>query len=138
MSDDTIINPNTANFVKNGATIQPSKFYFRIKIYVMEKITYDEVIKRIGYFRNQAKLPARETSARLGYNPQFIKTIENKSIELKVRTLLDFCDVVDITPQDFFYLGKEFNKEDKYFLEMFSQLSSENKNTIMELIKKLK
>ena len=104
----------------------------------MDKITYDDIINRIGFFRNNANLSARETSIKLGYNPQFIKTIENKSIELKVRTLLDFCDVVDITPQDFFYLGKEFNKEDKYFLEMFSQLSSENKNTIMELIKKLK
>ena len=133
-----MINPKNAYFVKIGVTIQPSKFCFSIKIYVMEKITYDEVIKRLGYFRNKANLPARETSARLGYNPQFIKTIENKTIELKVRTLLDFCDVVDITPQDFFYLGKEYNKEDKYFLEMFSQLSSENKNTIMELIKKLK
>ena len=45
----------------------------------MKKTTYEDVINRIGYFRNEAKLSGRETSMRLGYNPQFMKTIENKS-----------------------------------------------------------
>ena len=54
----------------------------------MEKITYDEIINRIGYFRTKANLSLRETSARLGYNPQFMKTIENKSIELTFATSL--------------------------------------------------
>lgn len=104
----------------------------------MTKITYDEVINRIGYFRTKANLSLRETSARLGYNPQFMKTIENKSIELKVKTLLDFCDIVDITPQDFFYLGEHYNKEDKNVLELYNSLSADNKQTIIELMKKLK
>ena len=84
------------------------------------KITYDEVINRVGFFRNKANLSARETSFRLGYGEQFIKRIENKSVELKVKTLLDFCEVVDISIQDFFYLGEGFNKEDKNLLEMYS------------------
>ncbi|MGN0797773.1 MAG: helix-turn-helix domain-containing protein [Christensenellales bacterium] len=104
----------------------------------MTKITYDDVINRIGYFRTKANLSLRETSARLGYNPQFMKTIENKSIELKVKTLLDFCDVVDITPQDFFYLGEHYNKDDKNVLELYNSLSADNKQTIIELMKKLK
>jgi len=104
----------------------------------MEKLTYDEVINRVGFFRNKANLSLRETSMRLGYNPQFMKTIEDKSIELKVRTLLDFCDVVDITPQDFFYLGKQYSKEDKNFLDLFAALSAENKQIIVDLMKKLK
>ena len=81
----------------------------------MGKINYDEIIKRVGYFRTKANLSLRETSVRLGYNPQFMKTIENKTVELKVKTLLDFCEVVEITPQDFFYLGNEYNKDDKYY-----------------------
>lgn len=104
----------------------------------MDKIDYNEVINRIGYFRNKANLSMRETSGRLGMNPQFMKTIESKQIELKVKTLLDFCDIVDISVQDFFYLGKEFSKEDKNMLEMFNSLSSDNKRTIVELMKKLK
>lgn len=104
----------------------------------MRKITYEEIINRIGFFRNKANLSLRETSLRLGYNPQFMKTIENKSIELKVKTLLDFCELVEITPQDFFYLGDQYNKEDKNLLELYHNLSSDNKQTILDLMKKLK
>lgn len=104
----------------------------------MKTIDYDEIITRFGYFRNKANLSARELSTRLGYNQQFVKTIENKSIQLKVQTLLDFCDVVGITPQDFFYLGKNYNTEDKNVLELYNHLSAENKETIIELMKKLK
>ncbi len=104
----------------------------------MDKIDYDEVINRIGYFRNKANLSMRDLSGRLGMNPQFMKTIESKQIELKVKTLLDFCDIVDISIQDFFYLGKEYNKDDKYMLDLFNSLSSDNKRTIVDLIKKLK
>ena len=104
----------------------------------MNNLTYDDVIHRLGHFRNKANLSLRETRMRLGYNPQFMKTIENKSIELKVRTLLDFCELVDITPFEFFYLGKEFNKEDREVLNLYYNLNNENKKTILELMKKLK
>ena len=104
----------------------------------MEKITYDDIIQRIGYFRNRANLSMRETSLQLGHNPQFMSTIENKSIELEVKTLLDFCEIVNITPQDFFYMGEKFNEEDKNVLETFNGLSSDSKQTILDLMKKLK
>ncbi|HBB44793.1 MAG TPA: hypothetical protein DCZ34_01540 [Clostridiales bacterium] len=104
----------------------------------MGKITYDDVVTRIGYFRNKANLSMRETSLQLGYNPQFMSTIENKTIELKVKTLLEFCDLVDITPQDFFYMGEYFNKEDKDVLDLYNNLTSDNKQTILDLMKKLK
>ena len=87
---------------------------YKIELEGKEKIiTYDDVIKRIGYFRTKANLSMREASLQLGYNPQFMSTIENKTIELKVKTLLDFCNMLEITPQDFFYMGEHYNKEDK-------------------------
>ena len=104
----------------------------------MKKLSYNEIINRIGYFRTQANLSLRETSLRLGYNPQFMSTIESKKIELKVKTLLDFCELVGITIQDFFYLGENYTQEDKEILELYSTLSAENKTTIVELMKKLK
>ena len=60
----------------------------------MNKLTYDDVINRIGFFRNKANLSARETSLRLGYSEQFVKRIENKSVELKVSTLLAFLTLL--------------------------------------------
>lgn len=80
----------------------------------------------------------RETSGRLEYNPQFMKAIKNKQVELKISTLLDFCDVVGISIQDFFYLGENYIKKDKNVLELVSNLSDSNKNTIIDLMKKLK
>ncbi|MBE5730933.1 MAG: hypothetical protein E7350_03185 [Clostridiales bacterium] len=67
-----------------------------------------------------------------------MKRIENKTVELKVSTLLDFFDVVDITAQDFFYMGDQYNKEDKNVLELYNGLSADSKQTILGLMKKLK
>ena len=103
-----------------------------------KEIDYNEIINRIGFFRNKANLSARETSFRLGYTEQFMKRIENKSVELKVKTLLDFFNIVDITPQDFFYMGENYNKEDKNVLELYNNLSADSKQTILDLMKKLK
>lgn len=103
-----------------------------------KKIDYNDIINRIGYFRTKANLSARETSLRLGYSEQFMKRIENKSVELKVSTLLEFLNIVEITPQDFFYMGESYNKEDKNVLELYSNLSADGKQTILDLMKKLK
>ncbi len=104
----------------------------------MKEITYNDIIKRLGYFRTKANLSMREASLLLGFNPQFMSTIENGKIELKVKTLLDFCKIVDITPQDFFYLGEHYNKEDKNVLDLYNNLSQDGKQTIIDLMKKLK
>ena len=103
----------------------------------MKKLTYDDIIDRVSFFRTRANLSLRELSARLGYNEQFMKTIENKSVELKVKTLIDFCDATHITLQDFFYLGEGFNKDDKNILDLYNNLSYENKQKIIDMIKGL-
>ena len=104
----------------------------------MDKIDYNEVVDRIGYFRNKAHMSARELSLRLGYSEQFIKRIESKQVELKVSTLLDICCILDIDIRDFFYLGIDFSKDDKNALDDFKQLSSKNKELVLELMGKLK
>ena len=103
-----------------------------------KKIDYDEIINRMGFFMNKANMSARATSFRFDHGEQFMKRILNKKVELKVKTLLEFFDIVDITPQDFFYLGTEYNKEDKNMLEMFNNLSPEGKQTIINLMKQIK
>ena len=104
----------------------------------MENRLYEDILNRMGFFMDKANLSARQTSLRLGYSEQFMKRIFNKSVELKVSTFLDFLELVDITPQDFFYIGKNFNRENKNILEMFNSLSTDNQQTIIDLMKKLK
>ena len=103
-----------------------------------EKITYDDVIARIGYFRNRSNLSDRETCFRLYKGELYLTRIENKQVELKVSTLLDLLDIFSISAQDFFYLGKDYNEEDKNLLDIFNKLSPENKKFAIEFIKKLK
>lgn len=103
-----------------------------------KKVDYNEVLNRMGFFMNRANLSARATSLKLGYTEQFMKRIFNKSVELKVSTLLDFMNLVDITPQDFFYLGTSYNKNDKKLIDMFNDLSNESKEVVFSLIKQLK
>lgn len=104
----------------------------------MKNISYDEIIRRMSYFRAMANLSAREASQRLGYNPSFMKTIENKTVELKVKTLLDFCDMVGISVYDFFYIGDNYNIKNKEILDLILSLSDEQRKIILDLIKTMK
>lgn len=107
-------------------------------INMMKDINYDEILNRIGFFMNKSNLSARAISLKLGYSEQFIQRILSKQVELKVSTLLQIFEILDITPHDFFYLGKDYNKEDKNVLDMFNHLSGESKQTIINLIKQMK
>lgn len=99
---------------------------------------YDEIIARIGFFRNKANLSARETSFRLDKGELYVTRIENKQVELKVSTLLNLIDVFGISVEDFFYLGKNYNEEDKNLLALYKSLSNENKQFAIDFMKKLK
>ncbi len=112
-----------------------------VKLYkgdFMKDVSYDELINRFAYFRTNAKLSIREASLRLGYNETFVKTIESKKIELKLRTLLDFCEVVGISVFDFFYLGDKFDPKHKEIMELFMSLNDDNKNLVIDFMKALK
>ncbi len=101
-------------------------------------LDYDEVLARIGYFRNRANLSARETSHRLDKGELYVTRIENHKVELKVSTLLDLIDIFGINATDFFYPGESYSEEDKNVLDLYSVLSDENKKLVIEMMKKLK
>lgn len=102
------------------------------------KMNYDDIVFRIGYFRNKRNLSARETSLRLGFSDSFVNRIERKSVELKVSTLLNFLDLVEVDIQEFVYPNIENYKEDSELLKMINSLSEENKLMIKDIIKKIK
>ena len=99
---------------------------------------YKDVLYRLGYFRNKNNLSARETSLRLGECDGHFNRIERNVIGLKVKTLLDFMELVDITPIEFFYPKPENYEKDKELLNIIQSLSAENKEALIALAKKLK
>lgn len=103
-----------------------------------KKMSYDDIIYRIGYFRNKNNLSAREASLQLGFSDSFINRIERKSVELKVSTLMNFMEIVNITPEEFFYYKPENYERDKQLLDVVKSLSNENKEALMDIAKRLK
>lgn len=102
------------------------------------KIDYNEVLRRMGEFRTQAGISRSDMSLRLGYSEPFIKRIEQGEVELKVSTLLEFCEILGITPQEFFYLGDKFSPANREILDLFDNLSPKNQEIIIELLKSLR
>ena len=103
----------------------------------MKKITYDDVLYRLDYFRQKAGMSAREASFRLDKSELFVTKIENKKIKLKVNTFLSMLDIYNVSVQDFFYLGDSYNENDKFLLDLYDGLSDENKQFAIDFIKKL-
>lgn len=102
------------------------------------KMSYDDILFRIGYFRNKNNLSARETSLQLGFSDSFVNRIERKNVELKVSTLLQFMELCNITPEEFFYYKPENYEKDKELLQTIKSLSNENKDALMDIARRLK
>ena len=103
-----------------------------------KNMSYEDILFRIGYFRNKNNLSARETSLQLGYGDCFINRIERKSVELKVSTLMNFMELCNITPEEFFYYNPENYEKDKELLQIIKSLSNENKDALIDMAKRLK
>lgn len=103
-----------------------------------KEFTYDDVIFRIGYYRNKNNLSARDLSLQLDYGTSQVNRIERKKVELKVSTLLKFMELVGITPLEFFYPDLESYKYDIELIKILSNLSSEDKQMLIALAKKIK
>lgn len=101
-------------------------------------MTKEEVIERISYFRNQANMSASELSLKVGKHSGYINKLENKEFNLPISMLLEIIQALNITAEEFFCLGKEYNKETILLCSNFNKLSKANRQTILDLIDKLK
>lgn len=95
-----------------------------------------EIIDRIGYFRNQRNISAYKLGMELGHSKTYFYRIESGEIQLTLDMLLDILDILQITTTEFFC--PTLKEDDKVLLDIISNLSPENKQTILDLMKKLK
>lgn len=96
------------------------------------------LIDRLGYMRSRAKLSARELSQRVDKSIAYFAKFDNGDFSIPAEVLLDAIEVCGGTPEEFFWEDISNYDEQKKFIKQFSKLSPENKQTIMELVKKLK
>ncbi len=95
-----------------------------------------EIIDRIGYFRNLRNMSAYKLGMKLGHSKTYFYRIESGEIQLTLDMLLEVLDILDVSTTEFFC--PTLKEDDKVLLEMIGNLSTENKQTILDLIKKLK
>ena len=96
------------------------------------------LINRLGYIRNRANLSARELSQRLGFSIAYIAKFENGDFNIPSEVLLEAIETCNSTPEEFFHGDISKYNEHKDLLEMYDALSKESKQTILDLMKKLK
>ena len=101
-------------------------------------MTIDELIMRIGYFRNDKKLSARELSLMLGKSKTYINQIESRNFILSLPMLLNIIDALEISCAEFFSENYTNYKQDKEIINLLSNLSTERKNSFIDLIKNTK
>lgn len=96
------------------------------------------LINRLGYIRNRANLSARELSQRLGFSIAYIAKFDNGDFNMPSEVLLDAIANCQSTPEEFFHRDISKYNEHKDLLEKYEMLSIESKQTILDLMQKLK
>lgn len=104
----------------------------------MDKINLSkkEILNRIGYFRTKKNMSAYKLGMELGHSKTYFYRIESGEIQLTIDMFLDILDILEISTTEFFC--PTIKEEDKELFKAISNLSTENKQTITELVKKIK
>lgn len=101
-----------------------------------ENLSKEEILNRIGYFRNKKNITAYKLGMQLGHSKTYFYRIESGEIQLTLEMLLDVLDILGVTTSEFFC--PYIKEEDEELFEKILSLSKENKQTISGLIEKLK
>lgn len=101
-------------------------------------MTVKEVINRIGYFRNQGKISARELSLRIGKHDTYINKLESLDFNLPVAILLEIIEALSISCEEFFSNNFANYTQDKEVYDNFVLLSAANKSAIVTIMKSMR
>lgn len=96
-----------------------------------------EVLYRIGYVRNQAKLSLRELSLRIGMSPQYMIQVESGRIVLTMEKLLSILEVCEFPLERFFAPNIEDWAVDRELQSLIESLPTNKKQHLIELMKDL-
>lgn len=95
-----------------------------------------EIINRIGYFRNKAKLSQKSLSIDIDMNVGYINRLECKKDFLpSLEVLLRIIQVCGITEEEFFYSDIQHYEQDKQILNQLKHLPQEKRDSLLTLLK---
>ena len=97
----------------------------------MEKLTENEIIERIWYFRNRAHIGSSELSRRIGKSDNYIAKLESHGFGLTVKMLCIILDELGVSYDRFFaqdYKNQDTNRE---LAEMILQMSQPEREALL-------
>ncbi len=94
-----------------------------------------EILTRIGFVRNDAKLSAKKLSESLNKSPQYIAQIESGRIVLRMDLLLQILNICNFPIERFFSANIYDYKEDTELKNLIQSLSTQQKKNLIEFIK---
>lgn len=94
-----------------------------------------DIILRIGYFRNELKLSARELSLRIGKHEGYINKLESNDFNLPTKILLEIIKALEITEEQFFSSNYMNYKQDNELYEIVKKLPKDKKESLINIIK---
>ncbi|MFQ7699746.1 MAG: helix-turn-helix domain-containing protein [Coriobacteriales bacterium] len=98
----------------------------------------NELVQRIGYFRNKINLSARELSLRIGKSETYINQVECRNFTVSLPVLFEIIEALEITCAEFYSDNYVAYKQDKEILDTLNALPAERKNSFLDLIKNTK
>ena len=85
----------------------------------------NEIISRIGYFRNKAKLSQKALSIEIDSKKDFLPSLD---------VLLKIIKACGVTVEEFFYEDIYNHREDKYILSKLKELPYEKREALLKLL----
>lgn len=100
----------------------------------LNNLTKEDIINRIGYFRNKKNISAYKLGLELGHSKTYFYRIESGEIALTLDLFLETLEVLGVTTTEFF---SPYTNEEISLINKYKELSPENKQMINSLISKL-
>lgn len=95
-----------------------------------------QIIERIGYFRNKARLSQKALSIDIDMNIGYINRLECKKDFLpSLEVLLKIIEVCGVTVEEFFYSDIANYEQDKQILTRLKGLPQDKREALLNLLK---
>ena len=101
----------------------------------MKNLSQKEILNRISYFRTKKNMSAYRLGMELGHSKTYFYRVESGEIQLTLDTFLEILDILQVSLEEFFC--QDLTETDLQIAKSIKALSKENKQIILDLIKKL-
>ena len=102
----------------------------------MKEISFEQenIMQRVGFFRNKKNISASELSRSLGHRRNYIYRLEKCEIKLDLSTLQEILEILNVSVSEFFSFNYASYEQDKKFIETFNKLNQNAKDSLFNFL----